>query len=209
MKIKICGITSTKEIEFLNKFKPDYIGLVFTESKRLINKEQGKLLYDLVDKKIKVVGVFRNNSLQYIEDILDVVPLDVVQLHGDEDEIFITKIRKIFNGEIWKAVSVKSKDDINDFYKYKVDSLLFDGTKPGEGKIFLWKYLDEISADKKFFLAGGIDEENVLKAIEEVNPYGIDISTSVESIIDGKRIKDELKVKRLIDKVRERHEGKI
>lgn len=209
MKIKICGITSVKEIEFLNKLKPDYIGFVFAESKRLVNKEQGKTLYELVDKNIKVVGVFRNNSYHYIKEILDFIPLDVVQLHGDENEEFINKVREIFKGEIWKAISLKSEENEINLNKYKIDSFLFDGSNPGEGKIFPWKYLDKVSCDKKFFLAGGINEENVLKAIEEVKPYGIDLSSGVESIIDGKRIKDELKVKRLINKVRERYEGKI
>lgn len=209
MKIKICGITSVKEIEFLNKLKPEYIGFVFTESKRFVNKEQGKLLYDLVDKNMKVVGVFRNNSCQYIKEILDLIPLDVVQLHGDENEEFINKVREIFKGEIWKAISLKSEDDTINLNKYKIDSFLFDGSNPGEGKVFPWKYMDKFSLDKNFFLAGGINEDNVLKAIEEVKPYGIDVSSGVESMIDGKRIKDELKVERLINKVRERHVGKI
>jgi phosphoribosylanthranilate isomerase len=209
MKIKICGITSEREVKFLNHIKPDYIGLVFTESKRILSKEQGKLLYDLIDRKIKVVGVFRNNSLNYVRDILDLIPLDVVQFHGNEEEELIDKLRKEFKGEIWRGISIKSKDDIKNVNTMKVDSLILDGSSPGGGRTFPWKYMDDSYVKKKFFLAGGINEENVLKAIEEVKPYGIDVSSGVESIIDGKRMKDEFKVQRLINKVRERYEGKI
>ncbi|MBD7913237.1 MULTISPECIES: phosphoribosylanthranilate isomerase [Clostridium] len=206
MKIKICGITSEKEIEFLNDLQPDYIGFVFAKSKRIVSKEKSKLLYDKLDKKIKAVGVFRNNEIEYVKDILKLVPLNVVQLHGDEDEDFLSKLREDFKGEIWKGVCINDENDIKDINKIEVDSLVLDGSNPGEGKIFPWKYMDNKLLEKKLFLAGGINEDNVLAAIEEINPYGIDLSSGVESIIDGKRIKDEIKVKRLIDKVRERYE---
>lgn len=210
MLVKICGITQIEEIEELNKLKPDYVGFVFAKSKRKVDKDCVKILISKLDKDIKSVGVFRNNKFNEILNILDEIRLDVIQLHGDEDEDFIYKLKEKVNCEIWKALSVQSYKDLLKAYEYPVDTILLDGSSPGSGKVFPWKVLEESSINKNILLAGGINEDNVISAINKIRPYGIDVSSGVESINqNGQRLKDKVKMERLIKKVRENNEGKI
>ena len=203
MKIKICGITSLKEIEFLNKCDIDYIGFVFAKSKRKISIEEAEILTKNTDTNIKTVGVFRNNTLDYVLEVLGKVKLDVVQLHGNENIEYIEKIREKNNIEIWKAASGNKVLEITELMNYPVDKILLDGSQPGSGKSFSWENLSKINITKPFFLAGGIDSDNVEEAIKITNPYGIDVSSKVESIdTDGIRQKDVQKIKKLIKKVR-------
>ena len=210
MLIKICGITKSQEIEALNLLKPEFIGFVFAESRRKVDAKEARMLFNSLDKDIKSVGVFRNNSIQFILDVLAKVPLYAVQLHGDENQEFILQLQSKVNCEIWKAVSVKSEQDLQDALNYPVETLVLDGSNPGSGQIFPWKYLENTKFNKRVFLAGGINEENVLEAIAKVKPNGIDLSSGVEIITEeGIRIKSNEKMKKLIDKVRENNERKI
>ena len=209
MEIKICGITALEEVQALNPLKPNYIGLVFAESKRKISKEQGKLLYDSIDRHIKVVGVFRNNTKEYISEILDYIPLDVVQLHGDEDNEFIEYFREKYQCEIWKGTSIKNKEDIEKATTFNVDTLILDGSNPGSGEVFPWELVLDMKTKAKVFLAGGINEDNVLQGINKLNIHGVDVSSGVEVVKDGKRSKDKDKMEKLIKKVRESYERKI
>jgi len=209
MEIKICGITALEEVQALNILKPEYIGLVFAESIRKISKEQGKLIRDLIDRDIKVVGVFRNNTKEYISEILDYIPLDVLQLHGDEDNDFIEYFRDRYQCEIWKGASIKTKDDIKKAVTFNVDTLILDGSNPGSGEVFPWELVLNIETRAKVFLAGGINEDNVLQGINNLDIQGVDVSSGVEVIKDGKRSKDKTKMKNLIRKVRESNERKI
>jgi len=209
MEIKICGITALEEVQALNPLKPNYIGLVFTESKRKISKEQGKLLYDSIDRHIKVVGVFRNNTKEYISEILDYIPLDVVQLHGDEDNEFIEYFREKYQCEIWKGTSIKNKEDIEKATTFNVDTLILDGSNPGSGEVFPWELVLDMKTKAKVFLAGGINEDNVLQGINKLNIHGVDVSSGVEVVKNGKRSKDKDKMEKLIKKVRESYERKI
>ena len=206
MLIKICGITQKEEIEALNILKPDFIGFVFAESKRKIEPKEARILFDNLEKDIKGIGVFRNNSKEFILDVLDKVPLFAIQLHGDEDEEFILDLKKKVNCEIWKAVSIKSREDMESAFNYPVETLVLDGSIPGSGELFPWEYLKDIKFTKRVFLAGGIKEENVLDAIVRVKPHGIDLSSGVEVINEeGIRIKSKEKMKKLINKVRENY----
>ena len=202
MLVKICGITKLSEIENLNILKPDYIGFVFAESKRKVTKEQAKELINNLDKSIKTVGVFRNNTEEEILDILTVADIDVIQLHGSETIGFVEQLQKKTKKDIWKAASIKSNEDVSKALKYPVETILVDGSNPGSGEIFPWKYLNNIETDKRIFLAGGINEDNVLEGISTVKPDGIDVSSGVEINDEYGRHKDFNKMKRLIDKVR-------
>lgn len=209
MEIKICGITALEEVQALNILKPEYIGLVFAESIRKISKEDGKILFDSIDRDIKVVGVFRNNTKEYISEILDYIPLDVLQLHGDEDNDFIEYFRNRYQCEIWKGASIKTKEDIKKAVAFNVDTLILDGSNPGSGEVFPWELVLNIETQAKVFLAGGINEDNVLQGIDNLNIQGVDVSSGVEVIKDGKRSKDKTKMENLIRKVRESYERKI
>ena len=203
MLIKICGITKISEIDDLNELKPDYIGFVFAKSKRQIDGQTAYRLKERLDKDIKTVGVFLNNTEEDILNVLKEVDLDVIQLHGDEDNNFIDSLKKKVKCDIWKAVSILTKEDMDKAIKYNVDTLLLDGSKPGSGKTFDWNQLIKNDFSKRIFLAGGIDETNVLEGIRKVNPDGIDTSSGVEIIDKNGRRKDREKMRRLIRKVRE------
>lgn len=203
MLIKICGITKLSEINYLNELKPDYIGFVFAKSKRQVSGEEASRLKEGLSKDIKTVGVFLNNTEEEILKVLDEVKLDVIQLHGDEDNDFIDKLRRKVKCDIWKAVSILSEEDMKKALEYNVDTLVLDGSNPGSGVSFDWTTLDRIDVNKRIFLAGGINEENVLDGINKVNPDGIDTSSGVEIVDELGRRKDKEKMRRLIRKVRE------
>lgn len=225
MKIKICGITSLEEIEYINKLKPEYIGFVFTESKREITASQGKKLVERLSEEVKVVGVFKNNSLEKIREIIREVKLDVIQLHGSEDNYFIENLRKMIKKEyseksiqeikewnkerklqeikIWKGIAIKSEEDLKRDIRLKVDNFILDGGNPGSGEGFNWNLIKEANINFNFFLAGGINLENIDEIIKNINPYGVDISSGVESLDKlGNRKKDFYKMKILIEKGR-------
>lgn len=219
IKVKICGITNKNEIEYVNKLKPEYIGFVFTKSKRQVTGKKAKDLCNNLNSEIKIVGVFKDNSIGEILDILKDIHLDVIQLHGKEDYTFISTLRKEISEstKIWKALSIS---DINSIKKYTqdqmIDNLLIDGDNPGSGETFSLENInklleenckvnhdDSIYKQFNFLLAGGITPENVTERIREVNPSGVDVSSGVE-IIDknGIRTKSFDKMKILIEKVR-------
>lgn len=205
MEIKICGITSLEEIKYVNKLKPEYIGFVFTKSKREISKEKAKILNKLLDKEIKLVGVFRDNSLSEIKNIVEEVKLDIIQIHGYEDENFIEELRKSIGEEIkiWKGISIESEEDLKKNIYLKVDNFILDGGNPGSGESFNWDIIKKNNMELKFFLAGGVNLSNIDEIIKNIKPYGIDVSSGVESLDElGNRRKDFYKMKNLIEKVR-------
>ena len=194
-KVKMCGISKVETIPAIVDAKPDYMGLVFAPSKRQVTVEQGKTLVDELHKQyeIKTVGVFVNETIENLLKIAEEVKLDVIQLHGDEDESFIQTLKEQSNVEVWKAVQVRSAADAEKWIDSSADMLLFDAyhkdERGGTGEVFDWSSLDEF--ERPFMLAGGIDSTNVARAIRTVRPYGIDISSGIE--IDG--VKDDEKIK--------------
>ena len=141
---------------------------------------------------IKTVGVFVNETLDNLVSIATEANLDVVQLHGDEDEAFIQSLKERTNVEVWKAVQIRSAADAEAWIDSSADMLLFDAyhkdERGGTGEVFDWSCLDEF--ERPFMLAGGIDSTNVARAIRTVRPYGIDISSGIET--DG--VKDNEKI---------------
>lgn len=203
MLIKICGITKEEEIRDINELKPDYIGFVFTESKRQVDVNKAKKLYKELNKGIRTVGVFRNNDEEFILNVLKEIPLDVVQLHGDEDSDFILSLKDKVTCDIWKAINVTKLEDIKEAYNYPVNNILLDGASPGDGKVFDWSLLKGLSINKRLILAGGINEENIKEGIKNVRPDIVDTSSGVEVIENGVRRKSKYKMKNIISKVRE------
>ena len=151
-------------------------------------------------EKIKTVGVFVNETVENLLKIAEVVKLDVIQLHGDEDESFIQTLKEQSNVEVWKAVQVRSAADAEKWIDSSADMLLFDAyhkdERGGTGEVFDWSSLDEF--ERPFMLAGGMDSTNVARAIRTVRPYGIDISSGIET--DG--VKDDEKIKAFTNIVR-------
>ena len=201
-KIKMCGISKVDTIPAIVDAKPDYMGLVFAPSKRQVTVEQAKTLVDELHKhyEIKTVGVFVNETVENLLKIAEEVKLDVIQLHGDEDESFIQTLKEQSNVEVWKAVQVRSAADAEKWIDSSADMLLFDAyhkdERGGTGEVFDWSSLDEF--ERPFMLAGGIDSTNVARAIRTVRPYGIDISSGIET--EG--VKDDEKIKAFTNIVR-------
>ncbi|MDU2068662.1 MAG: bifunctional indole-3-glycerol-phosphate synthase TrpC/phosphoribosylanthranilate isomerase TrpF [Veillonella sp.] len=191
-KVKMCGISKVETIPAVVEAKPDYMGLVFAPSKRQVTVEQAKTLIEALHKQckeqndtvsIKTVGVFVNETLDNLVTIANEVNLDVVQLHGDEDEAFIQSLKERTNVEVWKAIQIRSAADAEAWIDSSADMLLFDAyhkdERGGTGDVFDWSCLDTF--ERPFMLAGGIDSTNVARAIRTVRPYGIDISSGIET----------------------------
>ena len=215
-KVKMCGISKVETIPAVVEAKPDYMGLVFAPSKRQVTVDQAKTLVEELHKQyatrynsgaeqstndeIKTVGVFVNETLDNLVKIATEANLDVVQLHGDEDEAFIQSLKERTNVEVWKAVQIRSAADAETWSDSSADMLLFDAyhkdERGGTGEVFDWSCLDEF--ERPFMLAGGIDSTNVARAIRTVRPYGIDISSGIET--DG--VKDDEKIKAFTNIVR-------
>ena len=191
-KVKMCGISKVETIPAVVEAKPDYMGLVFAPSKRQVTVEQAKTLVEALHKQckaqndtvsIKTVGVFVNETLDNLVTIANEANLDVVQLHGDEDEAFIQSLKERTNVEVWKAIQIRSAADAAAWIDSSADMLLFDAyhkdERGGTGDVFDWSCLDTF--ERPFMLAGGIDSTNVARAIRTVRPYGIDISSGIET----------------------------
>ena len=215
-KVKMCGISKVETIPAVVEAKPDYMGLVFAPSKRQVTVDQAKTLVEELHKQytkrynngaeqsnndeIKTVGVFVNETLDNLVSIATETNLDAVQLHGDEDEAFIQSLKERTNVEVWKAVQIRSAADAEAWIDSSADMLLFDAyhkdERGGMGEVFDWSCLDEF--ERPFMLAGGIDSTNVARAIRTVRPYGIDISSGIET--EG--VKDDEKIKAFTNIVR-------
>ena len=200
-KVKMCGISKVETIPAVVEAKPDYMGLVFAPSKRQVTVEQAEILVEELHKQcinhydtkvVKTVGVFVNETLDNLVRIADTANLDAVQLHGDEDEAFIQSLKERTNVEVWKAVQIRSAADAEAWIDSSADMLLFDAyhkdERGGTGEVFDWSCLDAF--ERPFMLAGGIDSTNVARAIRTVRPYGIDISSGIET--NG--VKDDAKI---------------
>lgn len=191
-KVKMCGISKVETIPAIVDAKPDYMGLVFAPSKRQVTVEQAKILIEELHKQcinhydikvVKTVGVFVNETLDNLVRIADTANLDAVQLHGDEDETFIQSLKERTNVEVWKAIQIRTAADTEKWIDSSADMLLFDAyhkdERGGTGEVFDWSSLDAF--ERPFMLAGGIDSTNVARAIRTVRPYGIDISSGIET----------------------------
>lgn len=186
VKIKICGSRRPGDIELLNKNRPDYAGFILSSGfGRSVDLETFLGLEKALDKKIKRVGVFVNEPC---ENIMKFEPLlDVIQLHGNEDESYISTLREKTNCEIWKAVRARCSEDIEKACRLSADRILIDSFFEDKDKsgVSKGRHLDlEIvkNADisKPFFIAGGLSPENVSEVIAEVQPFGVDVSSGVE-----------------------------
>ena len=178
-KIKLCGLSRKCDIEWANALKPEYIGFVFwSKSKRNVPPEKAKELKDLLSPDIKAVGVFVDEPIENVAELLNDNIIDIAQLHGGEDEEYIKKLRALSGKPIIKAFLLKSENDAERAEKSTADYILVDsGT--GTGKSFDWELLKNIS--RPYFLAGGLCCENISQAIETLHPYAVDVSSGIET----------------------------
>ena len=189
-KIKICGIKSINTLNCCIENKVDYFGLIFYKnSPRYIKTDEAlNLVQKSKNQNISSVGVFVNEKIDELNNLLKYLKIDNIQLHGSEDNDYIKYIKRKNEIKIIKVISVKNYDDIQKIKDFpNTDIFLFD-YKPsnkelpgGNAKTFDWNLIKDINTGKSWFLSGGININNISKINNYANPYGIDISSGVEN----------------------------
>src|SRR5699024_6081455 len=190
MNVKICGVQSPEIARETVAAGADFIGFVFARSTRQITVEQAKEISESIPNGVKKVGVFVNEDVSTINDIVKAVPLDVVQLHGDEDATVAERVE----AKVIKAIPINelTEDMIE---SYPANYFLVDSPpkqyRGGSGESFNWDELLKYDfGQKKLILAGGLNEDNIKQAINAVHPFGVDVSSGVET--DGKKDIDKI-----------------
>ena len=187
-KIKFCGLTGDCDIDAANKLRPEYVGFVFApKSKRYVTPERAAELKRRLADGIKAVGVFVNDNLYHVAELLNRGVIDIAQLHGSEDEEYIGQLRQLTDKPIIRAFRIKTAEDIAEAEKCTADHVLLD-SGAGTGEVFDWKLIKNMK--RPYFLAGGLSPDNVENAVEQLSPYAVDVSSGIET--DG--VKDKAKM---------------
>lgn len=196
MKIKICGLTRPEDIACVNRLLPDYIGFVcWPGSRRFVSEEQAARLKAALSPEIRAVGVFVDAPVEEITALLQKGVIDMAQLHGEESEEDVCRIRELTGKPVIRAVKVGCRRDVEEWQGSAADYLLFDSGM-GSGRTFDWNLLKEVK--RPYFLAGGLGADNLEQVLAQVQPYGVDLSSSVE--IGG--YKDPQKMRRVMEVIR-------
>ena len=179
MKIKFCGLRREQDILYANELKPDYIGFVFAgTSKRYVDPETALLLRNKLADDIIPVGVFVDKPADTVADMVRRGIIDVVQLHGKEDEAYIAALRELTDAVIIQAFRIGSEEDAERAGKSSADYILLDSGQ-GTGSTFNWSLISGIRRD--YFLAGGLNPGNVSEAVRRCNPFAVDVSSGIET----------------------------
>ncbi|MEW5784091.1 MAG: phosphoribosylanthranilate isomerase [Bacillota bacterium] len=200
-RVKICGLTRQEDMAAANRCLPDYIGFVFAPgSRRRVTPGQALLLKEGLDSRIKAVGVFTNETAHNIALLCETGVIDIVQLHGDENEEFIRALKEKIICPVIKAVRVQSREQILQAQQFSCDLLLLDTYQPGQyggsGKTFDHSLIPALQ--KPFFLAGGLDAGNIKEAVVACRPFAVDVNSGAET--NG--LKDENKIRQIIETIR-------
>lgn len=189
MKIKLCGLTRPCDIEAVNELQPDYIGFVFAKkSRRYVSPEKAEELKAMLAPGIQAVGVFVNEEPEQIAALLEAGTIDVAQLHGQESETEIRRLRELTNHPMIQAFRIDTEQDVERANASTADYVLLDSGAGGTGTVFDWNLLQAIR--RPYFLAGGLDTENLGTVKAKLNPYGIDVSSGIET--DGYKDKEKM-----------------
>lgn len=190
MKIKICGLSRLCDIDYVNDAKPDYIGFVFYEkSRRNVSFETALQLRKNLSRGIISVGIFVDEYPDKILNIVEAGIIDMIQLHGSESEDYVKDIRDLTGRPVIKsAAELTGVNGVRE----NADYILFDSIGGGTGKSFDWNVLNKskVNINKPFFLAGGLNIDNIESAINQVRPFAVDISSGVE--INGSKDREKI-----------------
>ena len=196
-KIKLCGLSRACDIEEANRLQPDYIGFVFAKkSRRCVTAEQAGELKKQLRPEIRAVGVFVNEAPEAVAALLNRGVIDLAQLHGSEDAEYIRRLRDLTDSPLIQAFRIRSKEDLSRAEASAADEILLDAGA-GTGTVFDWSLLRNM--ERRYFLAGGLNPENVREAIRNMHPYGVDVSSGIET--DAR--KDRTKMAAFVAAVRE------
>ena len=190
-KVKICGLSTKEAVKTTVSAGADYIGFVFAPSKRQVTVEQAAELAKLIPVNVKKVGVFVSPSRAELLEAVDKVGLDFVQVHGQVAD-------DLFENLSCASIQAVQVDGDGHVPNSQADYLLFDAPVAGSGQTFDWGQLDTTELSQPFFIAGGLNEDNVARAIQHFSPFAVDISSGVET--DGQ--KDHEKIRRFIERVK-------
>ncbi|WP_394990791.1 phosphoribosylanthranilate isomerase [uncultured Helicobacter sp.] len=197
MRIKTCGLFRQEDIAFANTLKPDFVGFVFAPSRRQISFAKARELKKHLIDSIQVVGVFVDSPKERIYEIAKEGVIEMIQLHGEESEEYISELKVLCGLPIIKAVRVRNVQDLG-VVSSGADYMLYDAPNAGSGVCFDWGFLEGFCAKKPYFLAGGIATDNLTQAMR-LKPYAIDVSSGIES----HGLKDFEKMAHIIRVVRE------
>ena len=190
-KVKICGLSTKGAVETAVSAGADYIGFVFAPSKRQVTLDQATELAKLIPSHIQKVGVFVSPSQSELLEAIEKVGLDLVQVHGQV-------VDDLFEDLPCASIQAVQVDGDGHVPNSQADYLLFDAPVAGSGQTFDWGQLDTTKLAQPFFIAGGLNEDNVEEAIQHFTPYAVDVSSGVES--NGQ--KDHEKIRRFIERVK-------
>ncbi|OAB46908.1 phosphoribosylanthranilate isomerase [Paenibacillus antarcticus] len=222
--VKICGLQDVEVLKSMLNLPVDYIGFVFANSRRQVTAEDANILLEQLqdwqhETRPESVGVFVNPDIDFLSKVMEQAPLDVIQLHGQEDAVFCEEVKRKFGVKVFKAISVHSKGTENgselmephviaNDYIGVIDALLLDTFDPiyggGSGQTFAWEQIPHYQNWSKehgvpLFVAGGLEPNNVSELIAKYHPYGVDVSSGVES--NG--LKDIEKIKAFTERVKQ------
>ena len=202
--IKLCGLSTAKDIEAVNTLRPEFIGFVFAEkSRRYVSPDRAMMLRKKLDASIRAVGVFVRESPETVASLLQDGVIDMAQLHGGEDESYIERLRSMTDRPLIQAFRVDNADDLERAGRSTADYILLDSGAGGTGRTFDWALLKDFK--RPFFLAGGLDADNVAQAVTRLHPFAVDVSSGIET--DG--AKDRKKMQAFVRAVRSAAEGEI
>ena len=188
-KIKLCGLTRPEDIAAANALQPEYIGFVFAaKSKRAVSPEKAAELKAQLSPEIQAVGVFVNEMPETVARLLNENIIDIAQLHGQEDEAYIHRLRELTNKLLIQAFRVDGPESLAKAQKSPADLILLDSGAGGTGTAFDWTLLEKF--ERPYFLAGGLDPDTVGDAVKRFHPYAVDVSSGIETA--GKKDKQKM-----------------
>ncbi|WP_303064182.1 phosphoribosylanthranilate isomerase [Acidaminococcus massiliensis] len=206
-KIKLCGLRRLEDVAMVNQVKPDYAGFVFAPGKRQITEALAESLRRQLDPAIAAVGVFVKAPVEEAAGLANRGIIQLIQLHGDEEEAYVKALRGRTKAPIIRVIRVRGPESLQDLDRYDCDYFLLDtfsGSQfGGLGKTFDHSLLRQVRFPKPFFLAGGLDPDNVAAAIAESSPYGVDTSSGIETA----GIKDKKKIRAFVSAVRKEEQS--
>ena len=189
-------MTRLCDVDAVNELRPEYVGFVFAPgSKRRVTPDQAAELKVRLIDGVAPVGVFVNEPIENVCQLVDDGVIDVVQLHGSEDEAYISRLRERFHGIVIQAFKIRSEEDVLKANRSSADFILLD-SGAGTGKAFDRDLISSVNRD--FFLAGGLSAQDVQSAIRRWRPYAVDVSSAIET--DG--LKDKGKMMTFVEAVR-------
>ncbi|NET37726.1 MAG: phosphoribosylanthranilate isomerase [Cyanothece sp. SIO1E1] len=214
MRVKICGITTPEQGSAIAQLGATALGFICVpQSPRYVLPEQIRTIIEqlpnnpITGGRVDCIGVFANAALEIIQQTAQVTQLTGIQLHGDETPDFCAQVQHLLpDVEVIKALRLKELDALERVEQYRdsINTLLLDAYHPtqlgGTGKTLNWQILQKFQAPCPWFLAGGLTPENILTALTQVKPDGIDLSSGLEHSPGNKDLK---KVVRLFEKLRD------